>query len=47
LLSENIAFKKIADDAINAVYDYFFINFMKPVTPQQIDDFALEMAKTN
>ena len=28
------AFKKIAEDAMNGVYDYFFINFMKPVTPE-------------
>lgn len=41
------AFKKIAEDAMNSVYDYFFINFMKQVTPQQIDSFAYEMAKSN
>ncbi len=29
------------------LYDYFFINFMKTVTPEQIDAFAYEMAKTN
>ena len=32
---------------MNGLYDYFFINFMKPISPQLLDDFALEMAKTN
>ena len=32
---------------MNGVYDYFFINFMRPVTAEQIDAFAFEMAKTN
>ena len=39
--------KKIAEDAMNNIYDYFFINFMKPVTAEQIDQFAYEVAKTN
>jgi hypothetical protein len=26
-------FKKIAEDALNGLYDYFFINFMKPISP--------------
>jgi hypothetical protein len=27
-------FKRIGEDAMNGVYDYFFINFMKPVTSE-------------
>eukprot|EP00347_Sterkiella_histriomuscorum_P002792 403366783 len=40
-------FKKIANDALNGLYDYFFINFMKPVQPEQLDQFAIEMVKAN
>ena len=32
---------------MNGVYDYFFINFMKPITKEQLDSFAFEMAKAN
>ena len=39
--------KKIAEDAMNGLYDYFFINIIKSVQPEQIDGFAYEMAKTN
>lgn len=39
--------KKIAADAMNGLYDYFFINIIKTVQPEQIDAFAYEMAKTN
>ena len=41
------AIKKIAEDAMNGLYDYFFINLVKNVQPEQIDAFAYEMAKTN
>jgi hypothetical protein len=41
------AIKKIAEDAMNGLYDYFFINVVKSVQPEQIDAFAYEMAKTN
>lgn len=30
-------FKKIANDALKGLYDYFFINFMRPVSPEQLD----------
>lgn len=40
-------FKKIAQDAMNGTYDYMFINFLKPIASEQLDQFAYEMAKTN
>ena len=41
------AIKKIAEDAMNGLYYYLFINVVKSVQPEQIDAFAYEMAKTN
>lgn len=32
---------------MNQVYDYFFINFARPINHEQVDRFAIEMAKTN
>lgn len=40
-------FKKIANDALKGLYDYFFINFMRPVSPEQLDQLAIEMVKAN
>ena len=41
------AIKKLSEDAMNGLYDYFFVNLMKNPSPEQIDAFAYEMAKTN
>ena len=40
-------FKKLAQDAMSNLYDYFFVNFMRPISNEQLDQFAYEMAKTN
>ncbi|CDW72057.1 sec1 family protein [Stylonychia lemnae] len=40
-------FKKIAEDSINGIYDYFFVNFMKPISAELLDQFAIEMVKAN
>lgn len=32
---------------MSQVYDYFFINFARPISSEQVDRFAIEMAKTN
>ena len=29
------------------IYDYFFINFTRPISSEQVDRFAIEMAKTS
>jgi hypothetical protein len=39
--------KRIAEDAMNGLYDYFFVNTTKSPSAEQIDAFAYEMAKTN
>lgn len=40
-------FRRIAQDAMSGLYDYMFINFMRPISGEQLDQFAYELAKTN
>lgn len=39
--------KRIAEDAMNSIYDYFFINFCKPPTQEQMSTLAMEMIRAN
>lgn len=40
-------FQKIAEDAMSGIYDYFFVNFTRQVTREQLDSFAMEITKAN